>query len=495
MGEEQAPPRAARAMAADMEVDAGLAEDEAEAEARERAAARLYAQWKALIPYMYDWFSNDNRAWPSLSCRWGAVLEKSAHKTKQRAYFAEQTDGTTPNTLIVASMQVLQPRVAQADYISTFSEETRSPFVTKSKTLIHPGEVNKIREFACHPSLIATSTDSPEAYLWNTSTQDDRAKEATRQGVEVKCSCPDLVLAGHTAAAPFALATAAADHKAASGGADALVALWDVSDHTSTLCATAVDPQARAPAKAGGDPPGPRLDARMLFRGHTANIEDVCFCADDSRLLASVGDDGMLALWDERAGGDSMADSAPKAHTEDVHAVDWSPHDANLIVTGGADGVAKVWDRRSLGKGCVGAYEYHDLPILRVQWNPDAAGFFTSGGQDGRILIWDTSKDGSRPPGTQDGAGSSPPPAVLFQHNGHRAEVVDFHWNPYSAWTMLSVSNDTERNGGSTMQMWRVSDLLYRPEEEMREEIQGFRELLEAEDAAKGDDKAAKMDA
>ena len=60
---------------------------------------------------------------------------------------------------------------------------------------------------------------------------------------------------------------------------------------------------------------------------------------------------------------------------------------------------------------------------------------------------------------------------------------------------MLSVSNDTERNGGSTMQMWRVSDLLYRPEEEMREEIQGFRELLEAEDAAKGDDKAAKMDA
>ena len=67
-------------------------------------------RWQACIPYLYDWFSNDNRAWPSLSVRWGSVVERQQHKIKQRAYFAEQTDGSTPNTLIVATCQVLAPR-------------------------------------------------------------------------------------------------------------------------------------------------------------------------------------------------------------------------------------------------------------------------------------------------------------------------------------------------------------------------------------------------
>jgi histone-binding protein RBBP4 len=28
-----------------------------------------YAQWKSLIPVLYDWFANHNLVWPSLSCR------------------------------------------------------------------------------------------------------------------------------------------------------------------------------------------------------------------------------------------------------------------------------------------------------------------------------------------------------------------------------------------------------------------------------------------
>lgn len=41
---------------------------------KERSGSRAavderYAQWKSLIPVLYDWFANHNLVWPSLSCR------------------------------------------------------------------------------------------------------------------------------------------------------------------------------------------------------------------------------------------------------------------------------------------------------------------------------------------------------------------------------------------------------------------------------------------
>ena len=57
--------------------------------------------------------------------------------------------------------------------------------------------------------------------------------------------------------------------------------------------------------------------------------------------------------------------------------------------------------------------------------------------------------------------------AILF------SQVVDFQWNPSDPWTLLSVSDDVAVNGGgSSLQLWRVSDLIYRPEQEVLEELQ-----------------------
>lgn len=54
---------------------------------------------------------------------------------------------------------------------------------------------------------------------------------------------------------------------------------------------------------------------------------------------------------------------------------------------------------------------------------------------------------------------------VLFQ-------VVDFHMNPHDPWTMLSVSDDVSiDSGGGTLQMWRISDMITRPENEVLDEI------------------------
>ncbi|KAK2630999.1 hypothetical protein EUGRSUZ_L03581 [Eucalyptus grandis] len=110
-----------------------------------RSVDERYTQWKSLVPVLYDWLANHNLVWPSLSCRWGPQLEQATYKNRQRLYLSEQTDGSVPNTLVIANVEVVKPRVAAAEHISQFNEEARSPFVKKFKTIIHPGEVSFVR--------------------------------------------------------------------------------------------------------------------------------------------------------------------------------------------------------------------------------------------------------------------------------------------------------------------------------------------------------------
>ncbi|CAL5327877.1 unnamed protein product [Camellia sinensis] len=165
-----------------------------------------YTQWKSLVPVLYDWLANHNLVWPSLSCRWGPQLEQATYKNRQRLYLSEQarssysphciplvtgksialllansgvfwedvTDGSVPNTLVIANCEVVKPRVAAAEHISQFNEEARSPFVKKFKTIIHPGEVNRIRELPQNSKIVATHTDSPDVLIWDVEAQPNR---------------------------------------------------------------------------------------------------------------------------------------------------------------------------------------------------------------------------------------------------------------------------------------------------------------------------------
>ena len=197
-----------------------------------------YARWKTLVPFLYDWFGHHRLVWPALSCRWGAVLERGEFKHKQRLYLSEQTDGsaTHPNTLVVTNVDVVKRRVAAAEHM-IFEEESRSPFVKSWKKIIHPGEVNKIREFESQPNLVVTHTDAPELFVWDTDKQPhrktgpsaaDAKDERDRTGAPSK---PDLVLVGHEENAEFALAVRRETFDVASGGKDAQVLLWSVADH------------------------------------------------------------------------------------------------------------------------------------------------------------------------------------------------------------------------------------------------------------------------
>lgn len=57
-------------------------------------------------------------------------------------------------------------------------------------------------------------------------------------------------------------------------------------------------------------------------------------------------------------------------------------------------------------------------------------------------------------------------------------QVVDFQWNPHDPWTIMSVSDEAQLEGGGTLQLWRVSDLLHRSEEDVLAELQKYRSRL-----------------
>lgn len=57
-----------------------------------------------------------------------------------------------------------------------------------------------------------------------------------------------------------------------------------------------------------------------------------------------------------------------------------------------------------------------------------------------------------------------------------RDKVVDFHWNASDPWTIVSVSDDcASTGGGGTLQIWRMMDLIYRPEDEVMAELDKFK--------------------
>ncbi|XAR53441.1 hypothetical protein NMG60_11021993, partial [Bertholletia excelsa] len=331
--------------------------------------------------------------------------------------------------------------------------------------------VNRIRELPQNNNIVATHTDCPEVLIWDIEGQPNR--HAVLGAAE---SRPDLVLTGHQENAEFALAMCPTEPLVLSGGKDKSVVLWSIQDHVSTLT---TDASAKPTVSAGSiikPSDKPSIGPRGIFQGHEETVEDVQFCPSSAQEFCSVGDDSCLILWDARVGTSPVV-KVEKAHNADLHCVDWNPYDANLILTGSADHSVCMFDCRNLTSNGVGfpvhKFEGHEAAVLCVQWSPDRSTVFGSSAEDGFLNIWDYEKAGKQ---KESEAILNAPPGLFFQHAGHRDKVVDFHWNAADPWTIVSVSDDCDTpGGGGTLQIWRMSDMLYRPEEEVLAELERFK--------------------
>ncbi len=357
-----------------------------------------YESWKRLVPYLYDWFANHSLVWPSLSCCWGArpdnlmdmVQENKktslqggrvmptnragswshagrVHDSGAVLYLSEQTDGSVMNTLVMAYLDIPKKK---GQYGGAAVNGSPPQQLHVAKTILHPGEVNKVVDIPQYPGVVVTHSDSAEVYVWNMNTQPDRV-------------------------------------------------------------------------------------------------------ASPKDTEASVADDSALILWDTRQTKFTSIVRDAHGKKKDVHCCDWSALTPTRLVTGAQDGSVHVWDTRKM-ETPVFEFRHHTQAVINVAWSPHSKDVFATGSDDGLVCLWDVSRGGS---GQQKNL--PVPDELLLQHAGHQTSVVDFCWNPDEPWTIMSASVDSSTGkGGGTLQTWKVSDLVYKSEEQLMSELEPYRDYI-----------------
>ena len=118
--------------------------------------------------------------------------------------------------------------------------------------------------------------------------------------------------------------------------------------------------------------------ARPFGHGHVGAVTSVALHGER---MVSVGEDGLVRLWDLRSGG---LIRARRAHTGWIYATAISP-DGQLVATAGDDGLVRIW--RSHTGEAVTALAAHSRRIRTLVFAP--SGLLLSGGEDGQIRVWD----------------------------------------------------------------------------------------------------------
>jgi hypothetical protein len=185
--------------------------------------------------------------------------------------------------------------------------------------------------------------------------------DSVTSGVKVTASpfvSADLIgelrrLVGHTRSVR-SVSVSSDGKRAASGGLDHSIRLWDIDTGTAINCIT----------------------------GHGAGVLAVAVSGDASQVLAGDGAGG-VRLWDAATGSEIRRFDG---HKYSVFSVDLSG-DGRRALSGGWDGVLRLWN---VATGTLEReFPGHSDEIRRVAFSP-AGGQIASCAQDHSIRIWDT---------------------------------------------------------------------------------------------------------
>lgn len=467
------------------------------------------------MPLLYDWLTSRVLSWPHGALQWGAQLPPSSDDSSRRVYpvssssmrtlfMAERTDDPTrdPNTLVQYSVRVIHELVNKpSDVAKPWIEDgtTNDRDMTNNqdfglrKRICHPGEVNAIRLIS--PTVLVTHTDSPKLFIW------DMQRQPHRKLNDKQLNTPTCVLIGHEKNADYAIdvsphgltSATSQDASVISGGSDHHVLLWRLRDYEScggqlnaAVCMRGSTPTGSANAHAA---------VSSAREGHCGVVEDVSFGIADPSLVVSVGRDAAMILWDVRDTG-RPALKVNKAHAGDVNCCAVGGIDGQTIVSGGADQVLRLWDVRKLREksgqpAALEVFRGHGDQVTNVSWNRFQRDVVASGSDDGVILIWRVNavrdsigaKMGAGETSNGDGFGEekrTDSRGLLFRHVGHNqtpSKITDLDWLPHTTdpWCMASLSES--HCGGSTVQLWRMSDLIHRPKQDVMEDLRRHNNL------------------
>eukprot|EP00928_Gymnodinium_smaydae_P027992 TRINITY_DN21476_c0_g2_i2.p1 TRINITY_DN21476_c0_g2~~TRINITY_DN21476_c0_g2_i2.p1 ORF type:complete len:395 (+),score=58.25 TRINITY_DN21476_c0_g2_i2:77-1261(+) len=214
--------------------------------------------------------------------------------------------------------------------------EDLRPHVDTVKRVNHAGAVCAMTHLPQHPDFAVTGSLFGDLLVFDLL---DCPAEAPRDG---RCR-PGARLSHHEAPCWSVAASAHEEGLLPSGASDGHLCLWDLRGRGATCGELAMGPRRVLKAPHGGRP-----------------VREVAFHPSSRCLLASVGDDGRLCVWDTRTPGlagaawagdttTAVAASAPGEHGSSCRALAFAPSANGLLATAGQDGTVRLWDLRRLG--------------------------------------------------------------------------------------------------------------------------------------------------
>jgi len=406
-----------------------------------------YKLWKKNSPYLYDLVLSSALEWPSLTIEW-LPDKKTVHDTidysVQRLVLATHTNDTEQDYLMIA--QVKLPTVDKAKLTEKYktSCDVYGGFggaagkIEIIQKIAHNGEANRARHLPQNPNIIATKTKHATVNVF------DRTKYPSKPPKGAQCA-PTLVLTGHEKEGYGLEWNRCKEGHLLSSADDGLICVWDIT-------------QIKAKAVGATDSTRHKHKKEMApllrLKQHEGRVEDIDWHRRGSagEVLASVGNDGAIMLWDLRSseGGGRPTALKKDAHKGEVNCVQFSPFNEHLLLTGGSDHNVALWDRRNI-QNKLHQMEAHSEQIYQVQWSPHSEVHLASSSSDRRVMIWDLSQIGHEQ--TSDDAEDGPP-ELVFVHGGHTDKVTDFSWNPNDPWVMASVADN------NIVQCWQMSEEL-----------------------------------
>ncbi|XP_065906777.1 histone-binding protein RBBP4-like [Dysidea avara] len=399
----------------------------------ERVINEEYKIWKKNTPFLYDLVMTHALEWPSLTAQWLPDVTKPEGKdfSVHRLILGTHTSDEQ-NHLVIASVK-LPSDDAQIDASRYDSDKGEyggfgsvAGRIEIDIKINHEGEVNRARFMPQSPFIIATKTPSSDVLVF------DYSKHPSRPD-NVECQ-PDLRLKGHSKEGYGLSWNNNFKGYLLSASDDHTICMWDVN---------AAPKDART------------LNAKTVYCGHNAVVEDVAWHVLHDSIFGSVGDDQKLLIWDIRTNNPNKPSHMVDAHNAEVNCLSFNPFSEYILATGSADKTVALWDLRNL-KMKLHSFESHKDEIFQVQWSPHNETILASSGTDRRLHVWDLSKIGEdqSPEDAEDG-----PPELLFIHGGHTAKISDFTWNPAEPWVICSVSED------NILQVWQMAENIYNDEE------------------------------
>ncbi|KAH8243947.1 hypothetical protein KR032_011734, partial [Drosophila birchii] len=392
----------------------------------ERGINEDYKIWKMNTPILYDLIMTNVLEWPSLTVQWlpdVTKLNDSDHLVHRLILGTHALDG--PNHLLIASLQLPNEDAEIAELHYDDKNGQYGGFGSKSCKLevdikiYQEGEVNRARYMPQNACVIATKTPASDVLVF------DYSKHPSK---------PDLRLRGHKKEG-FGLSwNPHCSGHLLSASDDQTICLWDIN---------AKPKEHRV------------IDAKNIFKGHTASVEDVAWHGHHESLFGSVGSDHKLKIWDTRNKDTSKPCFTVDAHSTEVNCLSFNPYSQFLLVSGSADKTIALWDMRNL-KQKLHCFESHKDEIFQVQWSPHNETIFASSSTDRRLHVWDLSKIGEKQ--TKNDAEDGPP-ELLFIHGGHTAKISDFSWNANEPWIIASVAED------NILQVWQMTECVYKDDD------------------------------